>query len=71
VTIVKETVIKKVTCPAGAIICPGKRELPRGSAGYAACFGGALDFVSKQHKKDASKTHVTANVSTGPRAPAV
>ena len=25
------------------------------AAGYAACFGGALDFVGKQHKKDASK----------------
>src|SRR5271163_3920979 len=25
------------------------------AAGYAACFGGALDFIAKQHKKDASK----------------
>ena len=25
------------------------------AAGYAACFGGALDFVGKQHKKDARK----------------
>ncbi len=25
------------------------------AAGYAACFGGALDFVGRQHKKDASK----------------
>ena len=24
------------------------------AAGYAACFGGALDYVAKQHKKDAS-----------------
>ena len=24
------------------------------TAGYAACFGGSLDFVSKQKKKDAS-----------------
>ena len=24
------------------------------AAGYAACFGGALGFVAKQHKKDAS-----------------
>ena len=23
--------------------------------GYAACFGGALDFVAKQHKKEATK----------------
>jgi len=37
------------------------------AAGYAACFGGALDFVGKQHKKDASKTSVTADVSIGPR----
>ena len=25
------------------------------AAGYAACFGGALDFVAKQHKKDATR----------------
>src|SRR5262245_30910350 len=25
------------------------------AAGYAACFGGALDFVGKQHRKDASR----------------
>jgi lipoyl-dependent peroxiredoxin len=37
------------------------------AAGYAACFGGALDFVGKQHKKDASKATVTAAVSIGPR----
>ena len=37
------------------------------AAGYAACFGGALDFVGKQHKKDASKARVTAQVSIGPR----
>src|ERR1700726_3769196 len=37
------------------------------AAGYAACFGGALDFVGKQHKKDASKAKVTADVSIGPR----
>ena len=29
------------------------------AAGYAACFGGALDFVGKQHKQDASKAEVT------------
>ena len=37
------------------------------AAGYAACFGGALDFVGKQHKMDASKARVTADVSIGPR----
>ena len=37
------------------------------AAGYAACYGGALDFVAKQHKKDASKAQVTCAVSIGPR----
>jgi lipoyl-dependent peroxiredoxin len=37
------------------------------AAGYAACFGGALDFVGKQHKKDASKAKITCAVSIGPR----
>jgi len=37
------------------------------AAGYAACFGGAMDFVAKQQKKDASKASVTASVSIGPR----
>jgi lipoyl-dependent peroxiredoxin len=37
------------------------------AAGYAACFGGALDFVAKQHKKDASKAKVVCAVSIGPR----
>jgi osmotically inducible protein OsmC len=37
------------------------------AAGYAACFGGALDFVAKQHKKDASKAQITCHVSIGPR----
>ena len=37
------------------------------AAGYAACFGGALDFVAKQHKKDATGATVTAAVSIGPR----
>ncbi len=37
------------------------------AAGYAACYGGALDFIGKQHKKDASKAKVTCNVSIGPR----
>ena len=37
------------------------------AAGYAACFGGALDYVAKQHKKDATKASITADVSIGPR----
>ena len=37
------------------------------AAGYAACFGGAIDFVAKQHKQDASKAKVTCAVSIGPR----
>jgi osmotically inducible protein OsmC len=37
------------------------------AAGYAACFGGAIDFVAKQQKKDASKAKVTSAVSIGPR----
>jgi lipoyl-dependent peroxiredoxin len=37
------------------------------AAGYAACFGGALDFVARQHKKDASKATVQCAVSIGPR----
>src|SRR5439155_22329111 len=37
------------------------------AAGYAACFGGALDFVGKQHRKDASKATITCAVTIGPR----
>ena len=37
------------------------------AAGYAACFGGALDFVAKQKKRDAAKAKVTCAVSIGPR----
>jgi Ohr subfamily peroxiredoxin len=37
------------------------------AAGYAACFGGALDFIGRQAKKDASKAKVTAAVTIGPR----
>jgi lipoyl-dependent peroxiredoxin len=37
------------------------------AAGYAACFGGALDYVAKQNKKDASKAKVTCTVAIGPR----
>lgn len=37
------------------------------AAGYAACFGGALEFVAKQHGKNASKAKVACTVSIGPR----
>lgn len=37
------------------------------AAGYAACFAGALDFVAKQHKKNAAGAKVTCSVSIGPR----
>ncbi len=37
------------------------------AVGYAACFGGALDFVAKQHKKDATGAKVTCAVTIGPR----
>ena len=37
------------------------------AAGYAACFGGAIDFVAKQQKKDATRVKVTCAVSIGPR----
>lgn len=37
------------------------------AAGYAACFGGALDFVGKKHRKDASKARIMCAVSIGPR----
>src|SRR5246127_5486094 len=35
--------------------------------GYAACFGGALDYVAKQQRKDASKAKIVCAVSIGPR----
>ena len=37
------------------------------AAGYAACFGGAVDFVAKQQKKSAANAKVTCSVSIGPR----
>src|SRR5438128_10246115 len=37
------------------------------AAGYAACFGGALDYVGKQRKKNALGAVVTCAVSIGPR----
>jgi osmotically inducible protein OsmC len=37
------------------------------AAGYAACFGGSLDFVAKQKKKDASTAKVTCAATIGVR----
>ncbi len=37
------------------------------AAGYAACFGGALEFVASQAKKDVSGATVTCETSVGPR----
>lgn len=37
------------------------------AAGYAACFGGALDLVAKKHKQDASEAVITCHTSVGPR----
>jgi Ohr subfamily peroxiredoxin len=37
------------------------------AAGYAACFGGALDFVATQRKKNAKGAAITCSVTIGPR----
>lgn len=37
------------------------------AAGYAACFGGAVDFVASQHKVKIPDAVVTAKVEVGPR----
>jgi osmotically inducible protein OsmC len=37
------------------------------AAGYAACYGGALDYVARQHKKDAAGAKITCAVTIGPR----
>jgi lipoyl-dependent peroxiredoxin len=37
------------------------------AAGYAACFGGALDYVAKQKKRDAAKAKITCAVTIGQR----
>jgi Ohr subfamily peroxiredoxin len=37
------------------------------AAGYAACFGGALDFVAKLKKRNAANAKITCAVSIGPR----
>jgi Ohr subfamily peroxiredoxin len=38
------------------------------AAGYAACFGGALDFVAKQKNKNSTKAKIVCEVSIGRRA---
>jgi Ohr subfamily peroxiredoxin len=37
------------------------------AAGYAACFGGSLDFVAKQRKRDTTKAKITCAVRIGQR----
>lgn len=37
------------------------------AAGYAACFGGALEFLATQKKLDVKGTEVTCSTSIGPR----
>jgi lipoyl-dependent peroxiredoxin len=37
------------------------------AAGYAACFGGAIDYVATQQKKNAKNATVTCSVLIGPR----
>jgi Ohr subfamily peroxiredoxin len=37
------------------------------AAGYAACFGGALDYVAAQQKRNAKGAAITCQVSIGPR----
>ena len=37
------------------------------ASGYAACFGGALDYVASQKKRNAKAATVTCSVSIGPR----
>jgi Ohr subfamily peroxiredoxin len=37
------------------------------AAGYAACFGGALDYVATQKKKNAKGAAITCGVTIGPR----
>jgi Ohr subfamily peroxiredoxin len=37
------------------------------AAGYAACFGGALDYVASQKKVNAKGATVTCSVTIGPR----
>jgi osmotically inducible protein OsmC len=37
------------------------------AAGYAACFGGAIDFVATHKKKDMKSAIITCSTSVGPR----
>jgi len=37
------------------------------ATGYAACFGGAVDFVARKHRQDETKAAVTCAVTIGPR----
>jgi Ohr subfamily peroxiredoxin len=37
------------------------------AAGYAACFGGAVDFVASQHKVKIPDAKITCKVDVGPR----
>ena len=37
------------------------------AAGYAACFGGALDYVAAQKKRNAKGAAITCSVTIGPR----
>ena len=37
------------------------------AAGYAACFGGAVDYVASQKKINAKGASITCSVSIGPR----
>ena len=37
------------------------------AAGYAACFGGALDYVATQRKQNAKNATVRCSVTIGPR----
>ena len=37
------------------------------AAGYAACFGGALEFVASQRKKNVAGSIVTCHTDVGPR----
>ncbi len=36
------------------------------AAGYAACFGSALDYIAKQRKIDTGEVSVTAHIGIGP-----
>src|SRR5258706_5962440 len=37
------------------------------AAGYAACFGRALDYIGKQHEKNAARARIRCAVSIRPR----